>query len=159
MTEEWKQVDEFPIYSISNYGRLRNDTTGYILKGGLDRNGYKQATICYNGKQYNRRICRLVAIAFLPNPDNLPMVNHKDENKQNDYVDNLEWCTVTYNNNYGNRSQQTRKRVECIETGIEYDGLRVAERECGIQHASISKACRLGIEAGGLHWRYINDYK
>ena len=155
MTEEWRQVDEFPIYSISNYGRLRNDITGNILKGGFDKNGYRQATICYNNKQYNRRICRLVAIAFLPNPDNLPMVNHKDENKQNDYVNNLEWCNATYNNNYGNRSQQTRKRVECIETGIEYDGLRVAERECGIQHALISKACRFGVTAGGLHWRYI----
>lgn len=156
MTEEkWKMVDEFPTYSISSCGRLRNDITRHILIGGYDRDGYKQATICYAGKQYNRRICRLVAIAFIPNPNNLPMVNHKDENKENDCVDNLEWCTAEYNNNYGNKNQSMRKRVRCIETKREYDGLRVAEKQCGIPHSMISRACRFGITARGLHWEYV----
>ena len=156
MTEErWKMVDEFPTYSISTFGRLRNDITGNILIGGYDRDGYRQATICYCGKQYNRRICRLVAIAFIPNSNDLPMVNHKDENKENDCVNNLEWCTAEYNNNYGSRSQATRKRVRCVETGIEYDGLRVAEKQCGIPHSMISRACRLGTTTRGFHWEYV----
>lgn len=154
--EEWKVVKEFPIYSISNLGRLRNDVTKNILVGGYDKDGYRQATICYNGKQYSRRLCRLVAIAFLPNPNNLSVVNHKDENKDNDFVDNLEWCDVAYNNSYGNRTQQTRKRVICVETRQIYDGLRVAEKLCNISHSSISQSCRLGTKAGGYHWKYIN---
>ena len=102
--EIWKVISEFPIYSVSNIGRIRNDKTGYILQGGYDRDGYRQVTICYNGKQYNRRICRLVAIAYIPNPQNLPLVNHKDEDKSNDIVENLEWCTIAYNNSYGKRT-------------------------------------------------------
>lgn len=153
--EEWKIVDEFPTYSVSNLGRLRNDITGNIIKGSFDKDGYRQAIICYKGKQYNRRFCRLVALAFIPNPLNLPIVNHKDENKQNDTTTNLEWCTTAYNNSYGNRTQQTRKRVICVETQQVYDGLRVAERLCNVPHSSISKSCRFGIEAGGYHWQYV----
>lgn len=154
--EEWKVVKEFPIYSISNFGRLRNDVTKNILVGGYDRDGYRQATICYNGKQYNRRICRLVAIEFLPNPNNLPVVNHKDENKENDFVGNLEWCTIAYNNNYGSKNQPMRKRVVCVETQQIYDGLRLAEKQCNISHSAISQSCRRGCMAGGYHWKYVN---
>lgn len=153
--EQWKTIGEFPTYSISDCGHVRNDTTGNILKGGFDRDGYRQVTLCYKGKQYNRRICRLVAIAFLPNPSNLPMVNHKDENKENDFVENLEWCTAKYNNSYGKRTDKTRKKVQCIETGEIYDGLRVAEKYTGIHHSNISLACRKGYISGGYHWRYV----
>ena len=156
MIEQWKKIDEFPIYSVSNCGRIRNDITGNVLLGGYDRDGYRQVTLSYNHKQYNRRICRLVAIAFIPNPDNLPIVNHKDENKENDYCFNLEWCTVGYNNNYGHRTSKTRRKVQCIETTCIYDGVRVAERSTGISHTNISKACKNGCIAGGFHWKYVD---
>lgn len=156
MKEQWKKIDEFPTYSVSNHGRIRNDITGNILIGGYDRDGYRQVTICYDGKQYNRRVCRLVAIAFIPNPDNLPTVNHKDEDKENDYDYNLEWCTVGYNNNYGHRTSKTRRKIQCIETGRIFDGVRVAERNTGVAHANISKACKKGCIAGGFHWKYID---
>lgn len=72
IAEIWKTIDEFPTYCVSDLGKIRNDKTGNILSGGLDRDGYRQVTISYNQKQYNRRVCRLVAIAFIPNPKNLP---------------------------------------------------------------------------------------
>ena len=153
--ESWKVISEFPIYSVSNIGRIRNDKTGYILQGGYDRDGYRQVTISYNGKQYNRRICRLVAIAFIPNPQNLPLVNHKDEDKANDRVENLEWCTVAYNNSYGKRTQSTRKKVMCVETGKIYDGVRIASRSCNIHHSNIGVSCRSGGIAGGYHWQFV----
>lgn len=150
--EEWKVVKEFPIYSISNFGRLRNDVTKNILVGGYDRDGYRQATICYNGKQYNRRICRLVAIEFLPNPNNLPVVNHKDENKENDFVGNLEWCTIAYNNAYGTRT----KRVKCVETNEVYESVNFIAKTFQIDPYNIYQSCRRGYMAGGYHWKYVN---
>lgn len=155
IAEIWKTIDEFPTYSVSDLGKIRNDKTGNILSGGLDRDGYRQVTISYNQKQYNRRVCRLVAIAFIPNPKNLPQVNHKDEDKENDASYNLEWCTAKYNNNYGQRANSTRKKVICVETGRIYEGLRVAEKYTGIPHGNISKGCKTGMLIGGYHWQYL----
>lgn len=153
--ENWKVIDEFPTYSVSDKGNVRNDKRNYILQGGYDKDGYRQVTLSYNGKQYNRRICRLVAIAFIPNPNNLPQVNHKDENREHDWANNLEWCTSTYNNNYGMRTQATRRLVKCVETGKIYEGVRVASRQCNIPHQNIGKSCRNGNIAGGYHWQYV----
>lgn len=155
--ETWKVVSEFPIYSVSNLGRVRNNERNYIMHGGYDRDGYRQVTLSYNDKQYNRRICRLVAIAFIPNPDNLPVVNHKDENRENDRVDNLEWCTVKYNNNYGTKLQKTRKMVRCVETNCIFESVRKAGKDMHIAHPSISKACKTGCTAGGFHWQYVDS--
>ena len=135
-------------------GEIRNAQTGNILQGGLDKNGYRQVILCYNHKQYCRRVCRLVAIAFINNPNNLPVVNHKNENKLDDRCDNLEWCTIEYNNNYGTRLNTLRKKVQCIETNVIYDGLRIAQKETGIDRKNISKACHQNTLAGGYHWRF-----
>ena len=153
--EEWKVIEEFPRYSISNYGRVKNNETNYILVGGHDRDGYNQVTLCYNGTQYNRRICRLVAIAFLENPNNLPFVNHKDEDKSNDNVNNLEWCTVKYNNNYGHHNYNMSKRIRCVETGIDYPSTREAARQLGFSHTNIGRAANSGRPSYGFHWEYI----
>lgn len=155
MSEEWKKISEFPTYSISNAGRVRNDTRNRILVGGFDRDGYRQVTLSYNGKQYNRRICRLVANEFIENPNGYPCVNHIDENKSNDNVTNLEWCTYKYNNNYGIRNELTRKKIMCIETEEIYSGVRKAARELGISHTNIGLAARNGGTSYGFHWKYI----
>lgn len=155
MIAEWKVIEEFPIYAVSDTGSVKNLLTGNILSGGYDKDGYRQVILCFNKKQYNHRICRLVANAFIPNPNKFPVVNHKDENKENDNVENLEWCTVKYNNVYGMRTQQTRKRVCCIETGKIFDGIRIAEKYTNIPHSNISKACKKGYVAGGYHWKYV----
>ncbi len=153
--EIWLRVKEYPNYSVSNLGRVKNNVANHIMIGGYDKDGYKQVTLQKNGKQYNRRVCRLVALTFIENPNELPMVNHIDENKENDNIDNLEWCTAQYNNTYGCRCNKTRKSVQCIETGKIYEGLRIAEKETGISHTNISSACRKNCCAGGYHWKYV----
>ena len=120
---EWKTIEEATNYEVSNYGQVRNKTTQRILKNQIDRDGYYRVCIVNTeGKSLTRFVHRLVAIAFLPNPHNLPQVNHKDENKQNPFVGtqennyqdgNLEWCTSYYNLNYGTgrqRAAQTKIR-------------------------------------------------
>ena len=153
----WCIIAEFPNYSVSDSGDVRNNKTGKILAGGYDRDGYRQVILCRCGKQFNRRICRLVAQAFIPNPYNLPQVNHKDEVRDHDYVENLEWCSAAYNNHYGNRIARTRRMVLCVETQMIYAGMLVAERYTGILYQYIYKACNNpNRTAGGFHWEYIS---
>lgn len=110
------------------------------------------------GKTKSIRIHRLVAKAFIPNPDNLPEVNHKDENKLNNNASNLEWCDRQYNNTYNNHNvkinAKKRKSVICIETKIIYKSITEAETITKIKH--ISDVC-LGYRqtAGGYHWKYV----
>ena len=117
---KWKRIAEikgyekFVNYSINNQGDIRNDTTGKILKKNVSSSGYLDCHICYKDstnktKSKGVTIHRLVALAFIPNPDNLPQVNHKDEDKTNNCVDNLEWCTAKYNSNYGNHNDKISK--------------------------------------------------
>jgi len=115
MEEVWIDIVGFVgKYQISNYGRVKSIKRKYagekILKLQIDKNGYHRVSL-KNGKSYYLPVHRLVAQAFIPNPDNLPCVNHKDENKQNNCVDNLEWCTVAYNNTYGSRYNLNEKPV------------------------------------------------
>lgn len=106
--EEWKDVPNYEgLYQVSNLGRIKSlrDKNGKarekILKLKLSKFGYYQICLCKNGKQKWYFVHRLVALAFIPNPNNLPQINHIDENKTNNYVENLEWCTSKYNSNYG----------------------------------------------------------
>lgn len=99
--ETWVIIDEFPKYMISNFGRVKNNKNR-ILKTSTHRDGYKQIGLRKNKKSYERKIHRLVAIAFIPNPKNKPVVNHIDEDRENNQADNLEWMTIKENNLYGN---------------------------------------------------------
>lgn len=113
--EEWRGVDGFTGYEVSNLGHVRR---WWKKRGGhlprilgntpemndfhIDSDGYCITSIKGDdGIKRSMKIHRLVAMAFIPNPDNLPQVNHKDENKQNNRVENLEWCTDRYNKAYG----------------------------------------------------------
>lgn len=118
--EEWKPVEEFEgLYEVSNFGRVRSLNhkranrysyyiqKGRILKSGLNKKtGYWTVVLSKNGKYFTKRVHQLVAKAFIPNPNNYPCVNHKDENKNNNKFDNLEWCTYKYNNNFGSRNKR-----------------------------------------------------
>lgn len=114
MEELWKDIAGYEgLYQVSNQGRVRSldryvecvDTyrhyKGRIMKLDKRKNGYLQVNLKRQKLNKQFLIHRLVAQAFIPNPDSLPCVNHKDENKENNNVDNLEWCTEAYNNEYG----------------------------------------------------------
>lgn len=113
MIEIWKDIPGYErLYQVSNLGNVRSlnyrrSGKSKLLKQGTDKKGYKQVGLWKNSKRKHYSVHRLVAIAFLPNPNNLPQVNHKDENKANNNIDNLEWCDAKYNNNYGTRNERT----------------------------------------------------
>jgi hypothetical protein len=115
----WKDVVGFECsYEVSNTGKVKRKETGKILKLTLNNSGYYQITLHKNREKMTIRAHQLVAKAFLPNPNNLPCVNHKDEIKTNNDVENLEWCTFQYNINYGTalkRATQNRNYEEITE--------------------------------------------
>lgn len=168
------------IYQVSNTGKIRrlfkNKTRE--LKGVIKKGGYKSVLLKANGKYKCELIHRLVAKAFIPNPNDLPQVNHKDENKLNNNIDNLEWCTAKYNSNYGTKNERLSKTktnntynitpVQCVETGIIYPSIHEAERQTGIHATAIQACCKRVVycerngytkrhTAGGYHWKYVKE--
>ena len=112
----WKKIEGYEQYSVSDDGQVKNNLTGKLLNQTVDKEGYLMVTLHY-GKRKWVGVHRLVAQAFIPNENNLPCVNHKDENKMNNTVDNLEWCSVAYNNAYGMRGIKTsitKKMKSCL---------------------------------------------
>lgn len=160
MQEEWRPVVGFEeSYEVSNLGKVRsidrdvnyiNNGTpavlhikGKLLKLGKDADGYERVAMKCGNKTKLAGVHRLVAQAFILNPNNLPCVNHKDYNRSNNCVDNLEWCTVRYNNRYSNNESRrphsiyenrdaVKRRlshpVRCIETGEIFPSMIEAER-------------------------------
>jgi hypothetical protein len=109
---EWISVKFCERYSVNECGQIKNNETGKLLKPFQLKSGYLAAMLYDNesGRKKTFRVHRLVAEAFIDNPDDLPMVNHKDEDKTNNFAENLEWCTNEYNVNYGSaRKRQARK--------------------------------------------------
>lgn len=127
MKEIWKDIIGYEgYYQISNYGNVRSldriDCKNRFRKGKdckkiLTEDGYYKAGLSKNGVEKRHFIHRLVALHFIENPNNLECVNHKDENKINNCVDNLEWCSREYNNNYGTRNKRIGE-AESIKTAM-----------------------------------------
>ena len=123
MQEIWKPVKGFEeTYLVSNLGQIKSiprvNTKGKLIKLYPNKSGYLYCCLSQNGKVYNKRVHRLVAEAFIPNPNDYTQVNHKDENKDNNNKDNLEWCTNLYNIQYGTGIQKRSKAVTGFRDGI-----------------------------------------
>ena len=142
--EIFKNIKGYPGYQISNMGRVWSKKRQIYLKNGKTTNGYCQVCLyAINGKNKRELVHRLVALAFIPNLNNYPCVNHKDENKENNSASNLEWCDRSYNVNYGSRNEKAGKKIKkpikCIETGIIYNSGVEAAKALGTTPDIISK--------------------
>ena len=164
--EIWKPVVGYEgLYEISNMGRVKSIKFNKekILSLQKDKYGYLRSGLRKMGKLKNCFVHRLVAEAFIPNPNNLPIVNHKDENKQNNCVENLEWCTVKYNNSYGSaifkRKEKLKKTIvqyTLTNTPIkEWRSAKDIEIELGLSHQLIGRCCLNKCKSAyGYIWKY-----
>ena len=154
----------FPNYEVSNLGNVKSlnyNKTGkaQILKLKKNNKGYLIVGLYKNNKQKWSLVHRLVAEAFISNPDNLPQINHKDENKTNNCVENLEFCTAEYNNNYGTRIEKTSKPVKQFDLQgnfiQEFPSVMEVQRKLGYFQGGVSSVCRGERKtANGYRWSY-----
>lgn len=178
MKEVWKNIKGYEgLYQVSNLGRVkslvfRNNVCCLnkekILSLNKQKKGYISVILCKNGKPKMFYVHRLVADAFIPNPNNLPQVNHKDENKENNCEDNLEFCTRKYNINYGTCREKIKKSCskkieQCDENGRVikvWSSAKEASKHFGISNSTISQ-CAKGLHkhAGGFKWKYSKEDK
>lgn len=176
--EVWKIIEEFPQYMVSTLGRVMSMQRYITFKDGRTRffpakilkptpnyAGYDIVSL-YDRENKARKVqvSRLVASAFILNPNNYPQVNHRDENRKNNNVGNLEWCDAKYNCNYGTRNKRLSLQSYCKEVEqYSHDGkyiktfpsIKMAADSVNLTRSSISRACRgLAKQIGGYKWKY-----
>ena len=176
MEEKWKTIKGYQNYQVSSLGQVKSlnyNRTGKekVLKLCKNSDGYLQVNLLKDGKAKNIKVHRLVAEAFIPNPDNLPQVNHKNEIKTDNRVENLEFCDNRYNINFGTRIERVTKsiskantnnhklskKIKCVETGKIYPSTREIERKIGFSHTHISDCCNGKLKSAyKLHWKYVD---
>lgn len=179
--EEWRDVVGFEgLYEVSNYGRVRSvdrviirkDGNRLPLKGKILRQQGKcgnstiprmQVFLSKEGHPYSKLVSRIVATAFIPNPENLPEVNHIDEDPSNNHVENLEWCTSQYNHDYGTRNQRQAEKL-CKKVNVydldgkfirQYESIKAAAEDIDGDPSSITKVCKKMYK---YHKNYIFEY-
>lgn len=158
--EKWIDVvgaEEY--YQISSFGRVKNKGTGEILNPSKS-GAYRHIELRY-GINKNFLVHRMVAEAFIPNPFNLRCVNHIDENKENNHVENLEWCTYQYNATYGKGALQKNSKViqyDMVGNALKiWESIKEAAENLGLNYQSISACCRgKRKSSGGYMWSYAN---
>lgn len=175
MEREWRKVDGFPNYSVSNDGLVRNDKSNKLKELQINTTGYYKTDLYSGGNRSTQRIHRLVANAFIDNPDNKPDVNHIDGNKLNDNVENLEWVTksenmihayntglVPHHSSYGMLGKKNPnggskgKPVRVIETNEEYKNIAECSRSLGISDRRICDVLTGHMEScNGYHFERI----
>ena len=193
MEEIWKDIPDYEgLYQVSNLGRVRSldkeisfinrwgqravrTQKGKIMKTGIKKNGYEDICLSKLGIREYPTIHRLVAKAFMPNPEELPCINHKDENKLNNNVNNLEYCSFSYNRNYGEAPKILAKTISNTKKGQPiprlrkainqftldgtfiktWDGAVTADKELKIPKNSICSCLKGRYKtAGGYIWKY-----
>lgn len=186
--EEWKSIPDYKEYQVSTLGRVKrlayykkvcSGGKQYceerILKPQKRKRGYQAVTLSKNSKVKSFLVHRLVAMVFIPNPDNLPQVNHKDENTSNNCVDNLEWCNQCYNSNYGTSKYRISAKLkngilskpveQYCKNGMfimEYPSAIEASRVLGLNVSGITSCCNNNKKyshCGGYQWKYKGSEK
>lgn len=166
--EIWKPIKGYEgLYEISNMGRIKglerkskNRTYPLILlKLKKDTHGYLQAFLYKNNIRKTYLVHRLVASAFIDNPNNYKEINHIDEDKTNNKISNLEWCSRIYNVNYGNRTLKTTKKVKQYDLNKNYiktwNSMSEAAQKLKIHVSGISGCCKgINKTCGGYIWKY-----
>ena len=162
------------LYKINKSGEVLSVRSGKALKAGKNTHGYMNVVLSKNGHSRTHKVNRLVALAFIPNPNNSPYINHKDEDKPNNSVENLEWCTPKYNLNYGTaierrsksiKESPLKKRKAVLQLSLtgnivnEYRSTKDAAELTGIDRRQISRAINhVGKQAQGYLWVLKDDY-
>ena len=147
------------LYMISDKGNVRSLITNKTMILRVNRAGYLQVCLCKKGTKKWFLVHRLVAEAFVDNPNNYPCVNHINEDKTNNNASNLEWCTYKYNSNYGKNATIRNTRVNQYDSANnfirEWRSIKDAAEFFGIKYQGISRVCRgLRKTCGGFHWEY-----
>lgn len=180
--EIWKEIPDFPGYEASSFGRIKSTrrivyvcrkTNSYsyeiperIMTPHIMNSGYYGITLCLNGKHINTIVHRLIAKTFIPNPYDFAEVNHKDENKLNNKVSNLEWCNKQYNKNYGTGNRRSAKKRSTPVVQYSLNGEFIKEYNSIIEASKCVNGDRKGIAlcckgvfstAQGYIWRYKNE--
>ena len=179
MEEIWRDIAGYKgLYQVSNLGNVKSlnyNRTGKerVLKPKTNRNGYLQVVLSKDNKQKFFYVHRLVALHFIPNTNNLPEVNHIDENKSNNCVTNLEWCSSKYNNTYNDRQKRIgeKKSIPVVQLDLAtnkavnvYPSAHEAERLGGFSSSNITSCCKNKFHREGNNiykgckWMYLHEY-
>lgn len=158
--EKWKPLKYNEKYLISSKGKIKSLYTNKLIKSFVMKKGYEEVSLWINNKRKTYRVHRLVAETFIPNPDKLPQINHKDENKQNNSVDNLEWCTLKYNHDYGSRNSKMKKKVCQLDKKGNlikiWDGIVDIEKQLNLFGSNITAVCKGRRKTyKGYKWKYL----
>ena len=160
--ENFVKIEGFENYEVSNLGKVRNIKSGIMLKPWITKDGYLRHCLYKHNKRKNLLLHRIIATAFIDNPGKKPQVNHIDENKLNNDLSNLEWCTERENAIHGTRTKRVAEKLsqKVIQLDLNdnilnvFKSMRQAERETGIDATSISACCNgKRKSAGRFKWR------
>lgn len=166
---KWKQIEGYENYSVSDTGLVMNTRTGRVLKPHISKDGYYTVGLFKHCKGKTYKIHRLIALAFIPNPKNLYAVDHINANKLDNRIENLRWLSLADNNRVyrkeqlseeekEKRSDVTRKKVVCIETGKKYRSLKKAAEDFNVTPQSISACAHGRVKTScGLHFEFVRE--
>lgn len=165
MNESWKPVPGFEkVYEVSNIGNVRRvlpNNKYRMRKKHFGSRNYYEIMLSNNNNQKLCLVHRMVAAAFIPNPKNLPQVNHKDGNRRNNNIENLEWCTAKENQLHSRRVLLNAVHpVYCVEKDMVYPSMALASEATGASVSHILKVVKgKRKKAGGFHWQATQDYE
>jgi hypothetical protein len=161
--EKWRIISENKKYEVSNLAQIRNKKTKRILKKYINNDGYEQIGLWEQKEQKNHQVHRLVALAFIPNPNNFPQVNHKDKNRANNKVENLEWVTQSVNLKHSHRTERnTYKRPiwrrDSKGEKVVFNSITEAAKAVDCTSSNISACLReISSTAFGYTWGYVEE--